>query len=81
MQISDITITHYHFDDHSQNHCANVAMSSAEKTINLYCEIALPEQGDAASRARGFVAEAKRLLLKMPEYRGARRPSFAPHLV
>jgi hypothetical protein len=70
MFVTDIEISHYRYDPYKARHCANVAVSAGGNIVNLFCQIALPEEADdIRSRAVGFAGEAARQLRRMPEFR------------
>ncbi|PCJ08670.1 MAG: hypothetical protein COB16_06055 [Rhodobacteraceae bacterium] len=82
MLVTNIEITQYHYDPNRARHCANVALSLMDRTVNLYCQIILPQDESAEARTRGFVGEAARQLRRMPEFRsGGQELRLANHLM
>ena len=82
MLVTDIQVTHYHYDNHHARHCANVVLSLIDRTINLYCQINLPPYENSDARTRGFASEAARQIKRMPEFRsGQQELQFADHLM
>jgi hypothetical protein len=81
MFVTDIEISHYRYDPYRGRHCANVAFSTEDSTVNLYCQIPADEEEDADTRALGLLGEATRQLRQMPDIRSGRQDlQFAGHL-
>ena len=72
MLVTDIEISHYDYCTRSSRHTANVSMTLRNNMVTLFCRLDLPQGEPANSRAKAFVAEATRQLMRMPEYRSGR---------
>jgi len=73
MLVTDIEISQYQYCLRSSRHKASVSMTLKNQLVTLFCRLDLPQDETPDSRAKAFVAEAKRQLLRMPEYRSGRK--------
>lgn len=69
MLVTDIEITHYHYNKDRARHVANVCLTLKDRVVSLFCQTDLPEAENPAARTRALLGDAMRQLLRMPEFR------------
>jgi len=79
MYVDNINLLSAHFDAVSASHRAMVHLVIGLQNVTLACNASLPEKAPVPAVIAGLIEDAKRQIMRMPEYRnGAQVLHFTP---
>jgi len=79
MYVNSISFLNAHFDSNTARHHATIHLVIDQNNVTLCCTVDLIENAPVKEVIAGILNDAKRQIMRMPEYRsGAQILHFAP---